>query len=106
MSCHISKTFTRHVHLQNYSTQFWRYQSLDMYHLSTIEAIYYFYKEFIEKSRGKYEGEVDLLLFYFYLKYECIQAYYKERPELKFCKKKLDSETYIQYEEGGQDRKG
>lgn len=42
----------KHVHLQAYSTLFWRYQQVGEHCLSTLEAIYFFEREFfVEKAR-------------------------------------------------------
>jgi DTW domain-containing protein YfiP len=59
----------QHVRLKDYETSFWRYQrkgkEKDTSKLSSIEAIYYFYKEYIEIVEGSYDGRVDDLLYIF-----------------------------------------
>ena len=89
---------------------------MDMFHLATIEAIYWFYRELAESQIKRsasvdslesessiiptsYTGEYDNLLFYFKAQWEFIQRYYKDRPDLSFCPRKLDADTYIQYSE-------
>lgn len=51
----------------NHETSFWRHQDKGDDHLATIEAIYYFYKEYHEAIQGKpdAEGKYDNLLFIF-----------------------------------------
>jgi len=62
------------VKLKNHKTLFWRYQYASPEYLATIEAIYFFYKEFItKKNKGKYSGEMDNLLWYYVFQYEHIQ---------------------------------
>jgi hypothetical protein len=46
-----------------------------------------------------YDGEYDGLLFFFHKQYELIQNYYKDHPQKKFISKKLDSDTYIRYDQ-------
>lgn len=66
-----------HVKIENYETRFWRWQNFGNEGLATIEAIYYFYKEFITATKGTYSGEVDNLLYYFTFYYELLQDVYK-----------------------------
>jgi DTW domain-containing protein YfiP len=47
------------VKIRNYSTTFWRYQKKGPDHLATIEAIYYFYREYHLSQHGTYNGEYD-----------------------------------------------
>ena len=100
----IQHAYPRHVRIQNQTTLFWRYQNFDAGFLSTIEAIYWFYRE-LEQALypdQAYGGQVDDLLFYFKMQWELIQEFYKARPEITFCRRKMDASTYIKYE-GGKD---
>lgn len=66
-------------------TAFWRYQSHGADHLATVEALYWFMREFHEaKFRRKYDGEFDDLLWYFANTFYLIQDYYKAHPEKTF----------------------
>ena len=117
MSKRLAQVYPRHVKIQNHRTLFWRFQNMDMFHLATIEAIYWFYRELAESQikRNKstdsldslvvapaYQGEYDNILFYFKAQWQFIQKFYKNRPELQFCQRKLDADTYIQYEQSSQ----
>jgi hypothetical protein len=71
-----------HVKLSDYQTMFWREQfrgrDRDKTRLSSIEAIYYFYKEYLEVMEGEYDGRLDELL--------CIFLGMKQRvDEAKKC---------------------
>ncbi|KYQ99879.1 hypothetical protein DLAC_03833 [Tieghemostelium lacteum] len=73
-------------------TMFWRYQSMGDHCLATIEAIYYFFKEYhLASNNGLYNGEYDNLLYYYSLFYNLIQSEYKKK-NVNFVKKK----NYIQ----------
>lgn len=65
------------------STYFWRYQPKDMGDdfLATIEAIYYFYRDYlsVKNQSQPYDGSVDNLLFFFAHMYKVIQQTYKEK---------------------------
>ncbi|KAJ6241597.1 dtw domain-containing protein [Anaeramoeba flamelloides] len=76
------------IQINNYKTRFWRYQNISVHYLSTIEAIYYFFKEFVtHKNNGKYEGQVDNLLFFFEYTFQLIQKKYKrEKKPFKHIK--------------------
>lgn len=71
------------LRLQDYTTIFWRQQSESKDFLSTIEALYYFLREYITEQyrRGlrteAYSGELDNLLWHFVYTYELIQGEYK-----------------------------
>lgn len=80
------------VKIKSYKTLFWRYQYEDEHFLATIEAIYYFYKEYAGKT---YQGEYDNLLYYYVLMYELIQKKYRENRDITFRRKR----DYIQYDE-------
>jgi DTW domain-containing protein YfiP len=75
------------VKITSYKTHFWRYQQEGADCLSTIEAIYHFYREFHMRAHGKYDGEYDNLLWYFSFFHGLIQNHYKanqkEFPRIK-----------------------
>ncbi|KAI9332074.1 hypothetical protein BDR26DRAFT_1010689 [Obelidium mucronatum] len=85
--------------LEPVKTMFWRYQSLGEHCLATIEAVYYFYRDYFavyeEKDVGAYDGRFDALLYYFKIQYEAVQQNYRDHPEKEFTKKKANSEKYI-----------
>ena len=63
--------------------------------LATIEAIYYFYRDYISgMSPGKpYDGSVDNLLFFYAHMYKVIQRVYKEsNKEFKKIENFLEKE--------------
>lgn len=73
------------VKISTARTAFWRYQSHGADHLATVEALYWFMREFYEaKSGKKYEGHFDDLLWYFSNTFYLIQDYYKKHPEKTF----------------------
>ena len=66
------------------STYFWRYQPKDMGDdfLATIEAIYYFYRDYmtaVAPDGTEYDGSVDNLLYFFGHMYGVIQKSYKKQ---------------------------
>ncbi|KAJ3382245.1 DTW domain-containing protein 1, partial [Lobulomyces angularis] len=80
-----SKGF-RQVRIKTEKTLFWRYQSLSENYLATVEAVYYFFKDFDTTYNKKvnedyiYDGKFDNLLFYFKMQYDLIQNEYKSNP--------------------------
>lgn len=85
----------KHVRIKSRTSLFWRFQNNDPTYLATVEAIYYFLREFITQvnktkagvSGGKgqgdsnddtayYHGEVDDLLFYYINQYVGVQQRY------------------------------
>jgi len=66
------------IKITHQETHFWRYQEVGKHCLATIEAIYYFFKEYQQKMTGIYNGEYDNLLFYFIYYYNMIQDEYKQ----------------------------
>ncbi|EKE37003.1 DTW domain containing protein [Entamoeba nuttalli P19] len=74
-------------------TLFWRYQNISNTNLSTIEAIYYFYRDYYTCMNGKYNGECDDLLYFFTHIYHRVQDFYNEHPDKTFIHK----DGYIQY---------
>ncbi|KAI9199287.1 DTW domain-containing protein [Polychytrium aggregatum] len=91
----------RPVRIAARKTLFWRYQPHDDFHLATIEAIYYFYRDyysaFLESTAGPYDGRYDNLLFYFKVNFDVIQSYYRRNPERNFTSRKLGHDRYINY---------
>jgi len=106
------------VKIDTYKTNFWRYQSVGDECLATIEAIYYFLREFTvswclflsilvystarvddeqttqaKKNEGKYEGEMDDMLYYYTYLYKVIQRAYKTDKTRHFA----HIEGYIKY---------
>ncbi|KAF2071112.1 hypothetical protein CYY_007577 [Polysphondylium violaceum] len=83
---HNTKKILAHPNLKNVrcvkidlqKTMFWRYQHHGENFLATIEAIYYFFKEYQQAiSNGAYNGEYDNLLYYYTFFYNLIQSSYK-----------------------------
>lgn len=70
-----SLAHVRRVRLSPHETVFWRYQDLGRHALSTIEAIYYFLREW-DETGGPYDGRFDDLLFLFSHNYHLIQEEY------------------------------
>lgn len=75
----------------NLKTVFWRYQDLGEHCLSTIEAIYYFMREFLETQQTiisndscVYDGRYDNLLYFFSFFYHLIQRSYISNPDRKY----------------------
>jgi DTW domain-containing protein YfiP len=83
----------RCVKIESYKTRFWRYQKEGDTCLATIEAIYYFAKEFEEARSGNYQGQFDDLLWYYSHMYRLIQKTYKTNPDKRFNK----INNYIKY---------
>ncbi|KAL7714304.1 tRNA-uridine aminocarboxypropyltransferase 1 [Entamoeba marina] len=83
------------VIIDSEETLFWRYQKISNANLSTIEAIYYFYKDYITAMKGQYNGECDDLLYFFSHIYGRIQNYYNERPDRRF----VHIDGYIKYKD-------
>ncbi len=73
----------------NLKTVFWRYQDLGEHCLSTIEAIYYFMREFQETADTNftvvsYDDKFDNLLYFFSFFYHLIQRSYINNPDRKY----------------------
>ncbi|KAJ1985085.1 hypothetical protein H4R34_000262 [Dimargaris verticillata] len=98
----------RKVTLLPRQTRFWRYQQCDESYMATIEAIYFFYREYYEAYAGSkrndcskcsmvsvYDGRYDDLLFYYKYFYDHIQKLYRTNPHLRFTPRQ--KEGYIDY---------
>ncbi|CAI2164830.1 18953_t:CDS:2 [Funneliformis geosporum] len=73
----------RKITIKPQKTLFWRYQNKSENHLATIEALYYFLKEYYEVYESdnddhRYDGRYDDLLWYYKYLYEFIQATYSK----------------------------
>ncbi|KAI9476083.1 MAG: DTW domain-containing protein [Benjaminiella poitrasii] len=78
-------------------THFWRFQNVKDDHLATIEAIYYFYREFSETFEdSNYDGRYDNLMFYYKFFYQMIQATYRKNKTVKF-NHRHQQKDYIKY---------
>eukprot|EP00826_Nyctotherus_ovalis_P036244 TRINITY_DN319_c0_g1_i11.p1 TRINITY_DN319_c0_g1~~TRINITY_DN319_c0_g1_i11.p1 ORF type:complete len:256 (-),score=86.80 TRINITY_DN319_c0_g1_i11:186-953(-) len=64
-------------------TTFWRYQQVDSTNLATVEALYFFFKEYDEAMNGsEYDGKYDNLLYFYTYNYNIIQErYINEKKE-------------------------
>ena len=86
----------------NLKTVFWRYQDLGEHCLSTIEAIYYFMREFFEAQETmkteliRYDGRYDDLLYFFSFFYHLIQRSYNNNPDRKYTSRHRSD--YIKHE--------
>ena len=83
------------VELKTRKTKFWRHQDdvPDTY-LSTVEAIYYFMREFHETFMNtNYKGEYDNILFFFTFMYRKIRTIYDGGNELRAYKKRKVTHT-------------
>ncbi|EKE37895.1 hypothetical protein ENUP19_0047G0213 [Entamoeba nuttalli] len=83
------------VIIQSKETIFWRYQHCGKTNLATIEAIYYFYREWYDAMKWDYSNQVDDLLYFYCYTYQKIQEHYKKHPELQF----IHIDGYIHYDE-------
>ncbi|RHZ90038.1 hypothetical protein Glove_9g68 [Diversispora epigaea] len=111
----------RRVVIKSQKTLFWRYQNRDENHLATIEALYYFLKEYyetyeitpeiknntnninnnannIEENKDYfYDGRYDNILWYFKYFYEFIQETYRKQKGKKHFTSRQRA-GYIKYE--------
>ncbi|KAJ3119783.1 hypothetical protein HK100_000157 [Physocladia obscura] len=85
-------------------TLFWRFQNVGEHCLSTIEAIYYFYRDYFTCFEQQnvpehvYDGRYDVLLYFFRIQYQIVQDFYRRKPDLKFTTKKKGAQSYIKYD--------
>ena len=87
----------RRVTLRTARTAFWRYQRHGQDHLATIEALYWFVREFAAARDGTpYAGQFDNLLWYFSFNYALIQEHYNKRRDRSF----VHIKNYIRYKDG------
>lgn len=69
------------VKIQTEKTAFWRYQTISETNLSTIEALYFFFRDYdvalsCNGDYQKYDGKYDNLLYYYVYNYWLIQKIY------------------------------
>jgi DTW domain-containing protein YfiP len=92
----------RKVTIKPQKTLFWRYQDKSENHLATIEALYYFLKEYHESyessNDNSYDGRYDDLLWYYKYFYEFIQATYRDDKNKKHFTSR-HRQGYIKYDE-------
>jgi DTW domain-containing protein YfiP len=65
------------VKIQTEKTVFWRYQSVSDANLATVEALYFFFRDYevslnCKGDYGKYDGKYDNLLYYYAFNYKLI----------------------------------
>lgn len=78
MNSHVSLSNLKRLKIGTYSTTFWRYQRTGDSCLATIEAIYYFFKEYHKAAGKEYRGEYDNLLFYYKFFHDLIRNVRKD----------------------------
>eukprot|EP00743_Colponemidia_sp_Colp-15_P008457 GILK01009193.1.p1 GENE.GILK01009193.1~~GILK01009193.1.p1 ORF type:complete len:296 (+),score=62.80 GILK01009193.1:23-910(+) len=83
----------RRVKIDSRKTTFWRFQRLSDEYLSTLEAIYFAVVEYITATKGRYEHEVDNLLYYYTFLHGVIQDFYKANRHKSF----VHINNYIDY---------
>eukprot|EP01062_Namystynia_karyoxenos_P059653 TRINITY_DN51084_c0_g1_i1.p1 TRINITY_DN51084_c0_g1~~TRINITY_DN51084_c0_g1_i1.p1 ORF type:complete len:386 (+),score=120.68 TRINITY_DN51084_c0_g1_i1:78-1160(+) len=84
------------VQLNEYRTIFWRFQNTgDDRFLATVEAIYYFVRDFAVARGATYCGEFDDLLYYYVHQYCTIQRRYRAEGRA-FTKRHQKADQYIQ----------
>ncbi len=71
------------VKIQTEKTAFWRYQRISETNLSTIEALYFFFRDYetnlnCEGDYSKYDGKYDNILYYYAYNYYLIQKVYTD----------------------------
>ncbi|KAK2947457.1 putative DTW domain protein [Blattamonas nauphoetae] len=80
------------VRIHDQKTLFWRTQTEAPEFLATIEAIYYFFKEYFEASHKQpYNGEFDNLMFFYAFNYEHIQDLFAKSKDRLVSRKISDS---------------
>ncbi|CAB4401824.1 unnamed protein product [Rhizophagus irregularis] len=94
----------RKVTINPQKTLFWRYQNKSENYLATIEALYYFLKEYyvtyesITDNENSYNGKYDDLLWYYKYFYEFIQSSYRNDKGKKHFTTR-HRQGYIKYDE-------
>ncbi|ORC92314.1 DTW domain-containing protein [Trypanosoma theileri] len=88
----------KHVRIKSQTSLFWRFQNNDPSYLATVEAIYYFLREFITHKNQRsgegppfYHGEVDDLLFYYINQYIAVQQRYSHDSTKQYTTRHFDS---------------
>mmetsp|Transcript_34596 Transcript_34596/g.86937 ORF Transcript_34596/g.86937 Transcript_34596/m.86937 type:complete len:304 (+) Transcript_34596:3445-4356(+) len=83
VASHENLASLKRVKIKQRQTRFWRYQSVGEECLATIEAIYYFFREYAERlsDDGRYNGEYDDLMFYFALFHRQIFSRYNSEKK-------------------------
>lgn len=71
------------VKIQTEKTVFWRYQRVSDKNLATIEAMYFFFRDYDVTLQcggdyNKYDGKYDNILYYYAFNYKLIQVVYTE----------------------------
>lgn len=93
---HAALAGLRHVKIRAARTAFWRYQNHGQDHLATVEALYWFMREFAAAQSGApYAGQFDNLLWYFSFNYTLIQEHYNSRRDRSF----VHIKNYIRYKD-------
>jgi hypothetical protein len=80
-----------------YTTTFWRYQKFSENYLATIEAIYFFYREYLNFSEIKYDLNLDNILYFYKYFYDLIQDRYNNNRGLQFCHR---HKGFVKYRDG------
>mmetsp|Transcript_22397 Transcript_22397/g.37014 ORF Transcript_22397/g.37014 Transcript_22397/m.37014 type:complete len:89 (+) Transcript_22397:2265-2531(+) len=83
----------KHVRINTRKTTFWRYQSRGDDCLATVEAMYYFFRDWHNALHKEYDGRYDNLLWLYAFVYDLIQDKYRTSSGLTFKHK----DNYIKY---------
>lgn len=85
------------MELKTRETKFWRHQrDIPNTYLSTVEAMYYFLREFHDQFiSNTYRGEYDNLLFFFKFMHGKIRTLYDGGDDLKAYKDRKKKETVL-----------
>ncbi|KAL9643968.1 hypothetical protein ABK040_005436 [Willaertia magna] len=86
--------------ISNADTLFWRFQNEGQKFLATIEAIFYFYREYASQVLNEDWNEKLKNLLYYYIHQYCLiqEQYIVKHPNWKFTHRKLDNDAYIKYD--------
>jgi hypothetical protein len=87
-------TSLKKVVIQTEKTAFWRYQRISETNLSTIEALYFFFRDYHTNLEcggdyAKYDGKYDNILYYYVYNYWLIQKVYTEGTKKDVCFTKI-----------------